>query len=124
MKLIGVNWWTESPIDYNHKKSILLNYLQKLDKEFYDLNFSPWLLHSEKMLDDMKNSLIKIKNVDDYLIKERVIISENYLYIDKDYPIDNKMETFKSILNYSIPLLDNKVDFGRQLWSENRTILW
>lgn len=124
MKLIGVNWWTESPIDYNDKKSILLNYLQKLDKEFYDLNFSPWLLHSEKMLDDMKNSLIKIKNVDDYLIKERVIISENYLYIDKDYPIDNKMETFKSILNYSIPLLGNKVDFGRQLWSENRTILW
>ena len=34
------------------------------------------------------------------------------------------MNTYMEILKYSIPLIQNKIYFGRKLWEENKTILW
>tara|TARA_Y100000385_G_scaffold228783_1_gene240026 strand:+ start:212 stop:433 length:222 start_codon:yes stop_codon:yes gene_type:complete len=34
------------------------------------------------------------------------------------------MNTYMEILKYSIPLMQDKISFGRKLWEENKTILW
>jgi hypothetical protein len=124
MKLLEINWWMESPVDFEHKKWKLLAYLKNLDEAFYNGEFSPWLLHSEKMLGDMRFSKDVIIETNTILTKRKLIFTETSVYYENERPSIKELDIYVDILNYSIPLLDNKVDFGRKLWEDNKNFLY
>jgi hypothetical protein len=125
MKLLNLDWWVESPIDFEHKKWIFLAYLRDQDNSFYDRKFNPYLMHSQRMVDDMKESQSIILNAKDLLTKEELVIKNNRIFWERKNPQTLKeMDVFLDILFYSIPLLENKLDFGWQMWKDNPTLLW
>ena len=125
MKLLNNDWWTETPIDFEYKKWIFLAYLRDQDNSFYDKKFNPYLLHSQQMFEGMKESQTIILNAKDLLTKEEIVIKNNHMYWEiKNPPTLKEMDIFLDVLFYSIPLLENRLDFGWQMWKENPTILW
>jgi len=124
-QLLNLNWWVEIPIDFEHKKWLLLSYLQKQDESFYNHQFSPWLLHSEKLLSDMKSSKDVIITSKELLTKKELVIKDNHLFWHKKTPTPmEEIDVFLEILMYSIPIFENKLEFGVRLWKDNPTLLW
>lgn len=115
----------EPPIDFEHKKWLLLDYLQKQDNDFYNHIFSPCLLHSENLLNSMILSYESISKSREELTKKELSIEGRYMFWELSTPeLPEYMNTYMEILKYSIPLIQNKIYFGRKLWEENKTILW
>ena len=125
MKLLRFDWWMEPPIDFEHKKWLLLDYLQKQDNDFYNHIFSPWLLHSEKLLNNMILSYESISKSRKELTKKEIDISNTTLFFKISTPeFPEYINTYVEILKYSIPLLQNKIYFGRKLWEDIQSPLW
>lgn len=118
------DWWLKDPVDFEHKKWLFLAYLKRLDEAFYALDFSPWLLRSESLYNEMDKSYQAILRFNGSLTRNVLIMNENNFHFEKRRPKEEALETLTGILEYSIPLLENKIDFGRKMWSENPKILW
>lgn len=124
MNLLEINWWYKNPIDFEHKKWTLMAYLKKMDESFYDKKFSPLLLHSETLLSDMILSKERIVDFTEDLTEKVIIFDNNYIYNEIKKPEMGELRTYLNILDYSIPLLGNKIDFGWELWKDNPSILF
>lgn len=124
MNLLEINWWYKSPVDFEHKKWTLMAYLKRMDESFYERKFSPWLLHSEKLLLDMIHSKEKILEFTDDLTNNVIVFDGNYIYNEIEKPKMGELGTYLDILNYSIPLLGHKIDFGWELWKDNPSLLF
>jgi len=125
MNLLEINWWVKSPIDFEHKKWLFLAYLRDLDEALYKREFSPWLLHSEKLLDDMIMSKEKIISSKELYSKPKFVFEEGLIKYDPGEPKTmNELYVYLEILDYSTPLLKDKVLFGRDLWGSNKKILY
>ena len=125
MKLLRFDWWMEPPIDFEHKKWILFAYLKSLDEEFYEMSFSPHLLHSEKLLSHMIESYGAIANPKQGMENIEFREEGNRIFWDYVAPeMPEYMDTYISVLKFSIPLLKDKISFGRKLWDNENTILW
>ena len=125
MKLLRFDWWMEPPIDFEHKKWLLLDYLQKQDNDFYNHIFYPWLLHSEKLVNSMILSYESIIYSQDKLTKKELSMENRNLFWKLSTPeLPEYMNTYMEILKYSIPLMQDKISFGRKLWNDNPSTLW
>tara|TARA_Y100000389_G_scaffold145423_1_gene143973 strand:- start:201 stop:551 length:351 start_codon:yes stop_codon:yes gene_type:complete len=115
----------EPPIDFEHKKWILFAYLKSLDEEFYEMSFSPHLLHSEKLLSHMIESYGAIANPKQGMENIEFREEGNRIFWDYVAPeMPEYMDTYISVLKFSIPLLKDKISFGRKLWDSENTLLW
>lgn len=123
-KLLDSDWWLKDPVDFEHKKWLFLAYLKRLDDAFYALKFSPWLLHSDNLFREMNASYQAILNFNNDLMRDVLVIKDDVFYFTKERPQELCIETFTSILEFSIPLLENKIEFGWKLWRDSPTILW
>ena len=72
----------------------------------------------------MEYSYRSIINFNKDLEKDKLIITKDSFFINKVRPKHEGIDIFTDILSYSIPLLENKIDFGRRLWNDNPSILW
>lgn len=122
-KLIQHSWYYQNPIDFEHKQWILFAYLKNVDDAFYNRVFSPWLLHTEKIVDDMRISLEYLQSFKKKITKRSLFISmEGLSWIDSK-PNEKDTEVIEEILKFSIPLLDQRIDLGRKLFTKYPTIL-
>lgn len=124
MSLLEINWWLNNPVDFEYKKWIFLAYLKKLDEAFYINKFSPFLLYSEMILSDMLDAKNKIMITTNDLTSKNIVFDGNYAYYEIHKPKLDEIETYLNILNYSIPLLRKKLDFGWELWKDKPTLLY
>tara|TARA_B100000900_G_C20463474_1_gene668292 strand:- start:75 stop:452 length:378 start_codon:yes stop_codon:yes gene_type:complete len=125
MELLKLTWWMEDPIDYEYKQYILLDYLQKIEKHFYNKDFSPYLLHTEKLYEEMSISLEFIDVFEQSITKTELVFTQNGMgWKEEKPPTINEVEEMKNILRFSIPKLKEKVQLGKELWKEGPTILW
>ena len=125
MELLSLTWWMDSPIDYEYKQYILLDYLQKIERHFYNKDFSPYLLHTEKLYEEMDISQQFIEAFEESITLTHVSMKNNLLGWEKTKPISIKeLDEIKKILSFSIPLLKEKVNLGKKLWKDTPTILW
>ena len=122
-QLLKYSWYYESPIDFEHKQWVLFAYLKKVDEAFYSKIFSPWLLHTEKISDDMKMSLGYIESFRNKITKKSLFITMEGLSWRTEKPAETETEIVEEILKFSIPLLDQRIDFGRKLFKKYPTIL-
>ena len=125
MELLSLTWWMESPIDYEYRQYILLDYLQKIEKHFYNKDFSPYLLHTEKLYEEMEVSLQFIKKFEESITITKLTIKNEALGWETSKPVSiDELEEIKKILEFSIPRVKEKVELGKELWKVTPTILW
>lgn len=118
LKIIEHSWYYQNPIDFEHKQLILFAYLKNVDDSFYNRIFSPWLLHTEKILDDMRVSLDYIQSFRKQSTKKSLFISMEGLSWMDNKPNEKDIEIIEEILKFSIPLLEKRVDIGREFLSK------
>jgi hypothetical protein len=123
--LLDLSWYYKNPIDFEYKQWILFAYLKKVDDAFYSKIFSPWLLHTEKLSEDMKISLQYLEGFKNGLVKKSILFSFEGISIVENKPVSNKeIEIVEEVVKFSIPLLDQRIDLGRKLHSQYPTILY
>ena len=125
MELLKLTWWMEEPIDYEYKQYILLDYLQKVERHFINKDFSPYLLHTEKLYEEMALSLELIDNFEELITDDVIVFTQNGVKIEKsEIPTIKELDEMKNILKFSVPLLKQKVEIGKELWKQTPSILW
>jgi hypothetical protein len=114
--LLEIDWYFTTPIDFEHKQYKLFSYLKECDESFYSHIFSPYLLHTEKLVVEMGFTLENIRNFEKSTTKKSVFASLEGLYI-KDIPVPKmeELEAIEEIINFSLPLLNQRIDLGNKL---------
>ena len=59
--MLDLDWYIKSPLDFEYKNYILLSYLSELDTSFADHNLSPYLLYTEKLIEELK-TFVEVTN--------------------------------------------------------------
>jgi hypothetical protein len=124
MELLSPSWFIESPIDFEHKQYVLFGYLQKVDLSFAEKQLSPWLLHTEKVVTEMRGSWKKLEEAELLLAKRNLLFINGALLFQNATPKIEEIETVKEILDFSIPLLVQRVHLGRVLHKKTRSLLF
>ena len=115
----------DEPIDYEYKQYILLGYLQKIENYFLNKDFSPYLLHTEKLYEEMAINLEFIEAFEDEMTSNHLMFTKKGIgWKDTKLPTIKELEEMKNILRFSVPLLKQKVQIGKELWKNSPTILW
>lgn len=124
-KLLDHSWYYKSPIDFEHKKWVLFAYLQNVDEAFSKRIFSPWLLRTEKITEDMIISLDYIKEFKKGSITKSILFSfEGIASMEKKPDSLEEIDIIEEILEFSIPLLKERIKEGKKLHYEYPTILY
>jgi hypothetical protein len=121
MGLLPIDWYFQSPIDFEHKEYILYAYLKEVDESFNDKRLSPHLLHIEKLLNELKLFYMNYKIILFDLEKTR------YKYFDNPHleNLDNDdLLTIVDIIEFSTPQLNNRWFRGQSIFKKNNQILY
>ena len=121
--IIPLNWYSESPIDFEHKQYVILSYLQTVDSYFIQKRLSPHLLHMESMIIEMLNFQESLASMRKRFDKERYVL----LFQDNPKLKGEKnllVEEIEEVVDFSIPLIQNRVDLGHKILAKNNQLLF
>src|SRR5579862_4986534 len=118
MKTLQQNWLTEGLIDFEYKKYILLAYLQDVEKNFNDKKVYPFLgdlvMHY--------NNLVVLKNskriATEQMPKQisRFDFEHFKIHYESLLNDDKCLVEIESIMEFAIPLIDEHLKEGRELY--------
>jgi len=115
-------WYVEPPIDFEHKQYVLYAYLQKVDRSFMDKKLSPYFLNLNRILVELNNFKMSYQDMLKLFDKER------YHYFDDNSKIegyDNDLIIeVNEIVDFSIPQIIARIDYGKIILKKNRQILY
>jgi len=121
MKLIPIDWYIQSPIDFEHKQYVLFSYLQEVDNTFLKKVVSPHLLHLEKLEIEIVKFKDSLKTIESDLQKQ------NYVYFDtnpkNNFHNDNIIE-LQEIIDFSIPQIHSRIQIGYKIANKYRQLLY
>ena len=121
MKLIPIDWYIQSPIDFEHKQYVLFPYLQEVDNTYVKKVVSPHLFHLEKLEKDLLNFKSNIEDTEINLIKQK------YVYFDNDPKNifdNNTIEEIKEIIDFSVPQIKSRIQTGYKIAAKFKQILY
>lgn len=121
--MLELDWYIKSPIDFEYKNYILLDYLSKMDNAFAIHKLSPYLLYTEKLIKELNNFKLKAISFKESLKKEFKGITSNGIIYEEIKTPDNILEIFE-IIDYSKPLLEVKLKVGYKLFEKFPQILY
>jgi hypothetical protein len=118
MKSLGTNWFIEGSIDFEHKKYVLLAYLQEINRHFdrsrlYP-NLTDLIFHYNNLLDFKRN-----KNVLQQAFPQRLTqadIEALKLTYEKIVQDDNTMREIESIISYALYKMDPAIKTGKEIY--------
>jgi hypothetical protein len=120
--IIPTNWYIEPPIDLEYKQYVLLDYLQKVDYSFMQKKLSPHFLNLEKMLEEL-NMFLKT-----YDEMNRIFSKQRYKYFEDNSKIEGYDEKnileIKDIVDFSIPQITVRIEFGNKILIKTKQILY
>lgn len=120
--VIPITWYIESPIDFEHKKYLLLAYLIKVDQSFLLNHLSPHLLHMESLVRELNNFRESYQDIRKKFDKERyVILADNSKLIGEDNQL---VYEIKEIVDFSIPQLKFRITNGNKILKKYKQILY
>ena len=120
--LLPINWYIESPIDFEHKQYVLFAYLQKVDHSFFFKNLSPHLLHMESLLKELHEFKDSFRDIKKKFDKERYIFfKDNPKLIGEDNQL---VYEIKEIVEFSIPQVECRILTGNKTLQKNRQVLY
>jgi len=118
MKSLGANWFIEGSIDFEHKKYILLDYLQEINRHFDRSKLYPNLtdlvFHYNNLLDFKRN-----KNVMQQAFPQRLTqadIEALKLTYQKMVEDDSTMREIESIISFALYKMDPAIQTGKEIY--------
>jgi hypothetical protein len=121
MKLIPVDWYFQSPIDFEHKQYILYAYLQEVDSTYLNKKVSPHLLHLEKLEEELINFQRVVKDTEHLLEKQK------YFYFEDIHRIGEKLDVLseiQDIVDFSIPQIKSRIQTGYKIAAKYKQLLY
>ena len=118
MKALGVNWFIEGSIDFEHKKYILLDYLQEINRHFdrsklYP-NLSDLIFHYNNLLDFKRNKTVLQQAFPQSLTKADIdAVKLTYQKIVED---DTSMKEIENIISYALYKIDPAIQTGKEIY--------
>lgn len=123
--MLKIDWYLEQPYDFEYKNYILLDYLQSVDKSYQVRQLSPYLLWTEKLVNELKyfqeNRNFFLKKTE----KNVLLYEYGKLQIVKTTIKEPEfIKTITEIIDYSQPILESKVILGYKLLDKYPQILF
>src|SRR6185369_12346907 len=118
MESLSKNWITESHIDFEYKKYILLAYLQHVSDNFTEHRLYPFLsdlvehYRNLKVLQDNKRNLLE-----SFPARAKTMDLEQFKIIyEKLAEDDSLIMEIENIINYSIPQMEFYLKEGKKIY--------
>lgn len=123
--MLKVDWYLEIPHDFEYKNYILLDYLQSVDKSFQIHKLSPYLLWTEKLVDELQKFQSLKLEFSNSLKKEKLIFTNNQIQFIKSGVEDTEnIKSIVEIVDYSKPILLSKIKLGYKLLEKYPQLLF
>lgn len=123
--MLNVDWFLQYPLDFEYKNYILLDYLQSLDNSYKVHKLSPYLLWTEKLVDELKDFSQKKNKFTSSIQKKAIHLQEGRLFYKSSNIVESKeIKTIIEIVEYSTPILESKVKLGYKLLDKYPQILF
>jgi hypothetical protein len=118
MKVLGINWFIEGAIDFEHKKYILLDYLQEINRHFDKSRLYPNLadlvFHFNNLIYFKKNKSMLQNAFPQRLTKADVdAVKLTYQKIVDD---DSSMQEIEQIITYALQKMDPALQTGKEIY--------
>src|ERR1700709_2407061 len=118
MKELSKNWFIEGTIDFEHKKYILLDYLQEINRHFDKIrlypNLTDLIFHFNNLLYFKQNKSMlqqafpqRLSNADIEAVK---------LTYEKIVEDDNSMRDIELIITYALQQMDPTIKIGKEIY--------
>jgi hypothetical protein len=127
MKSLGINWFIEGSIDFEHKKYILLDYLQEINRHFDKSrlypNLSDLIFHYNNLLDFKNNKSALQQAFPQRLTKADIeAVKLTYQKIVQD---DTSMAEIESIIYYALAKMNPAIQTGKEIYDfvESRLVI-
>lgn len=121
MELLATNWYIQSPIDFEHKEYLLYAFLQNVDLSYRSKVVSPYLLHLERLRNEMtgfRQNVILIKRDFD---KVRYKWFENPKLEGEQ---NEMLDMVTEIVDFSLPQIETRIELGNKIYKKYNQILW
>jgi len=122
--MLKFDWFAEAPIDFEHKNYVLLSYLKEIDESYSYHKLSPYLLYTEKLVQDMKLFQDNEWKFTNSLWTPIVSFSLQTGIRRREVQKGGEMKEIIEIVHYSIPLLQSKVNLGWKLLEKYPQVLF
>ncbi len=118
MKSLGANWFIEGSIDFEHKKYILLDYLQEINRHFDRSKLYPNLtdlvFHYNNLLDFKRNKTGLQQAFPQRLTKSDIeALKLTYQKMVED---DSTMREIESIISFALYKMDPAIQTGKEIY--------
>ena len=122
--MLKFDWFAEDPIDFEHKNYVLLSYLKEIDESYSYHKLSPYLLYTEKLVQDMKLFKDNEWKFTNSLWTPIVSFSLQTGIRRREVQKGEEIKEIIEIVHYSIPLLESKVNLGWKLLERYPQVLF
>lgn len=121
--MLNLNWYTEAPIDFEHKNYILLDYIMKVDESYSNLKLSPYLLWTEKLVGDMDFFLFS-HDTFKLSLKKQIKEFKGFQIVYEPSGDIAEINEIIEIVEYSKPILESKIKMGYKIFQKYPQILF
>jgi hypothetical protein len=123
--MLQLDWFYQSPLDFEHKNYLLLQYLKSLDDSYSEHRLSPYLLWTERLVKELKDFKLKSTYFESIIRKDIISIDLVKMQIvRKEIEKNDEIKVVFEIVEYSTPLLESKVKLGYKLLDKYPQILF
>jgi chromosome condensin MukBEF ATPase and DNA-binding subunit MukB len=122
--MLSVDWFIEPPMDFEQKNYLLLDYVQQIDNSFKVQKLSPYILHTEKLIEEMNRFKENRLRMRDALRKKKLNLSRKIHWIVTEVDETVEMKAVVEVVDYSMPILESKLVLGYKLLEKYPQILW
>ena len=119
---LPIDWYIKDPIDFEHKSYMILGYLQSVDYSFIvDKKVSPYLLHLEKLLDELDKFEVTYYKMMEGFNSNRYQFFDNPKLVGED---NDLVLEVKEIVGFSAPLIETRIDYGYKVLNKHKQLLY
>jgi hypothetical protein len=115
---LGLNWFIEGSLDFEHKKYVLLSYLQEINRHFDKSklypNFTDLVFHYNNLLAFKQNKTSLQQAFPQRLTKADIeAVKLTYKKIVED---DSSMQEIERIITYALKKMDPAIQIGKEIY--------
>lgn len=123
--MLELDWYCQTPLDFEHKNYLLLQYLKSIDDSYSSHILSPYLLWTEKLVSELKDFASKSSLLESSLRRDMISIDlVKMQIIRKNIERNDEIKIIFEIVEYSTPLLQSKIKLGYKLLDKYPQILF
>jgi hypothetical protein len=123
--MLQLDWYFQTPLDFEQKNYLLLQYLKSVDDSYSVHVLSPYLLWTEKLVKELNEFKLKTQFIESNLKKDIESIDlVNMRIIRREVQKNEEIKVVFEIVEYSAPILESKIKLGYKLLNKYPQILF